>query len=336
MTYQFQSILREEFNEFLQYRINCGYSMAKPIYVLKMFDRHLVSKDYQCKELNSQIVMSFLQLRENERLSNLRNRSSTIQGFLKYLKHVKGYNTFTSIPTHHLNDNDEFIPYIYSDEEIAKILACAKDYPHHPNATLPNIENIISCIFPMLYCTGMRAGEAIGLHVEDVDLNQQLIFIREAKNHNKRLLPISDSLTEICRKYVENCSDKQLSDIYFFDTGSELYSGKLSIHHLYFYFRKILSMAGIQHRGRGNGPRMHDLRHTFTCHSLRQLSKLDGDINAYLVYLSTYLGHKSLRETQQYVWLTAELFEETRQKLEAYTNFINEIYEEAITDEGTV
>lgn len=336
MSYQYQSILREELSEFLKHRINCGYNMAKPLYVLNMFDRHLVSNQYQSKELNSQIVMSFLQLKDNERLSNLRNRSATIHGFLKYLKDIKGYKTFTEIPSLHSKNGEDYIPYIYSDEEIAKILACSKDYPHHPNATLPNIENIISCIFPMLYCTGMRAGEAIGLHVEDVDLDQQLIFIREAKNHNKRLLPISDSLTEICRKYVENCSDKQLSDIYFFDTGSELHNGKLSIHHLYFYFRRILSMAGIQHRGRGNGPRMHDLRHTFTCHSLRRLSKLDGDINAYLVYLSTYLGHKSLRETQQYIWLTAELFEETRQKMENYTRFINDIYEESKANERIV
>ena len=336
MAYKLQSILKDEIRDYLHFRDVNAFTTEKPHYVLNAFDRHLVNCNFQCKSLDQKTVMTYLQLREGEKTGNLRNRSSTIHSFLLYLQNIKGISTFTKLPRISRKSEASFVPYIFSDDEISKILFHAQHFPHHVNMTLPNIENIVSCAITMLYCTGMRAGEVINLKVEDVDLDQQLIYVHEAKNHNKRLIPMSDSLTAECRRYVEQAEKLNLKDVYFFDTGSDLYDGKLNITRLYLCFRKLLKMSGIQHRGRGNGPRMHDLRHTFTCHSLRQLSRLDGDINAYLVYLSTYLGHKSLLETQQYIWLTGELFEDTRLKMDQYTKFIDDIYKEAEDIEDSI
>ena len=88
-----------------------------------------------------------------------------------------------------------------------------------------------------------------------------------------------------------------------------------------------LSLAGISHKGTGFGPRLHDLRVTFAVHSLRQLTEKNGDVNACLYYLSAYMGHKSLVETQGYLWLTSELFEGTCTRMEEYTSFITSIFD---------
>ncbi len=61
--------------------------------------------------------------------------------------------------------------------------------------------------------------------------------------------------------------------------------------------------------------------------ALTQLQQTEGNINLSLTYLSDYLGHKSLKETQKYLWLTPSLFEETKNQMNSYTSFIKEIYD---------
>ncbi|MDA3938904.1 MAG: tyrosine-type recombinase/integrase [Spirochaetia bacterium] len=73
-------------------------------------------------------------------------------------------------------------------------------------------------------------------------------------------------------------------------------------------FRNILWQSEISHGGKGIGPRMHDLRHTFAVHSLNNMVKQGIDIYCALPILSTYLGHASTASTEHYVRLTVEFF----------------------------
>ena len=51
-------------------------------------------------------------------------------------------------------------------------------------------------------------------------------------------------------------------------------------------------------------------------------------VNASLAYLSAYMGHQSLRETQDYLWLSRELFSSTLARMDDYTSFISDIFDE--------
>ena len=93
-----------------------------------------------------------------------------------------------------------------------------------------------------------------------------------------------------------------------------------------------MKFAGIEHI-KGKGPRIHDFRHTFAVMSLTQLQKLENNVNLSLTYLSTYLGHKSLRETQKYIWLTPSLFNDIKNKMSDYSKFIIDIFQEEKFDE---
>ena len=77
---------------------------------------------------------------------------------------------------------------------------------------------------------------------------------------------------------------------------------------VYGWFRKILVRAGIPYAGGHQGPRIHDLRHTFAVHSLAKMAESGLDLYCALPYLSTYLGHQSIRATNGYVRLTAEMY----------------------------
>lgn len=60
--------------------------------------------------------------------------------------------------------------------------------------------------------------------------------------------------------------------------------------------------------GRGKGPRLHDVRHTFAVHSLQAAVEAGTDPNAFLPLLCAYLGHRRLSATERYLRLTAEAY----------------------------
>jgi integrase/recombinase XerD len=93
--------------------------------------------------------------------------------------------------------------------------------------------------------------------------------------------------------------------------------GPFCLRTVYGLFRKLLLQCGIPHAGRGTGPRIHDLRHTFAVHTLLRWYRNGEDLDAKLPLLATYLGHQHLSGTQRYLHLTAELFPEITARLDA-------------------
>jgi len=97
----------------------------------------------------------------------------------------------------------------------------------------------------------------------------------------------------------------RMGNPYFFPSP---YGGKYSEVTIYKLFREALWHAGISHLGRGKGPRIHDLRHTFAVNCLKRWVSDGRDLNNALPYLSAYLGHEDIRGSQRYLRLTADLF----------------------------
>ena len=73
-------------------------------------------------------------------------------------------------------------------------------------------------------------------------------------------------------------------------------------------FRRFLWQARISHGGRGQGPRVHDLRHTMAVNNVRRWFERGENVNALLPVLQTYLGHSSIGDTAYYLHLTAESY----------------------------
>ena len=86
-------------------------------------------------------------------------------------------------------------------------------------------------------------------------------------------------------------------------TGHPLTLGNLDKN-----FRRFLWQARISHGGRGHGPRVHDLRHTFAVNNLRGWFARGDDVGALLPVLQAYMGHSSPDDTAYYLRLTAESY----------------------------
>lgn len=161
-------------------------------------------------------------------------------------------------------------------------------------------------LFRLLYGCGLRISEALALRVEDVDTQLGVLHIRDAKFGKERLVPVHRHLADHFREYLAVLPiAAKVSDHPAFPSsaGTAYTAGTV-----YRYFRCTLWSAGISHGGRGRGPRLHDLRHTFAVHCLQRWVTEGTELSVALPYLSAYLGHSGLKGTQHYLRLTAELY----------------------------
>jgi integrase len=159
----------------------------------------------------------------------------------------------------------------------------------------------------LLYGTGLRISEALALKMDDVNLDDNYLRVRDSKNGKERIIPISDSLTTVCREYVKYLNQLPLGKRkpgYFFVKLDGSKCGPC----VWNWFRKCLDKAAIPYVGRWHGPRIHDLRHTFAVTSLAHMAEAGIDLYASLPILSNYLGHQSLKATDHYVRLTANMY----------------------------
>ena len=127
------------------------------------------------------------------------------------------------------------------------------------------------------------------------------------KNGTERIVPLSESVSKACEEYRAlrrtRIGNKRVCELFFVKNNNTHCSQGAA----YKAFRDILRIAGIPHGGKGTGPRLHDLRHTFACHSLTQMIKMGIDLYQAMPLLSTYLGHRTIESTEKYVRLTAEM-----------------------------
>jgi integrase len=213
------------------------------------------------------------------------------------------------------------VPYIYTVDELAKFFAetdkCQYCYE------CPYRHQIMPVIFRMIYMCGLRASEARLLKVSQVDLKNGILTIEQAKKDNNRLVPMSDFLTKLCRKYSKKVHAHSIPENYYFPA---LGGKPMTLINLYRNFRRFLWRAGISHGGKGYGPRIHDFRHCHAVHCLKKWVKQNKNLSTYLPLLKTYMGHDSFKETAHYLRLTADVFPDITLKIETqYSEVIPEL-----------
>ena len=90
-------------------------------------------------------------------------------------------------------------PYLYSDEEIERLLDRALNLP--PRTGLRPWT--YHCLLGLLAVAGLRLGEVLRLKVDDVDLREGVLNVRGTKFGKSRLVPIDPSTCEVLARYGE-------------------------------------------------------------------------------------------------------------------------------------
>ena len=307
-TYEYRSGLASQISAFIAEKRACGCKYEKEAKTFQTLDRFLVEQGINAPVLPESVVEKWIEKRPNEKRKNQKWRLNFTKRFAKYLQ-LNGYAAYCPALTISSRDDADFSPYIFTSDELARIMKYFETMT--PSKQCPIAHIVFPLLFKTLMCCGLRVGEAIRLCVKDVDLINGVLLIREAKHDKPRYVPLSESLWADYRQYFETIHAESSGDDYFFPNPRK------NCYHtttIYNRFRDALWHCNIAHKGRGYGPRVHDLRHTFAVRSMQKLKKSKGDIVTTLPYLSVYLGHCNMGVTQIYLHLTAECYPEFIQK----------------------
>jgi integrase len=317
--FEYNSYFKNHIQDFIELKQAIGYKYYTEAGRLKCFDSFILSKYPECTELTKEVILAWCSKTLYEAQANQCSRASIIRQFAKYLDAI-GLKAYI-LPKSYYPAGAQYIPYIYSSSELTRIFN-ETDKCHYCYEC-PYRHLIMPLIFRMIYICGLRASEARLLKIADVDLENGILTIYQSKNNNSRLVPMSNELTKRCQVYAKLAHPYSLAEDYYFAPSVDK---PMTLGNLYKNFRRFLWRARISHRGRGNGPRVHDLRHTFAVHCLKKWVEQGYDLNAYLPILKTYMGHDSFTETAYYLRLTADVFPSLVLKLEnKYPNIIPEL-----------
>jgi len=316
MDLAFRSILKDElasFMDVLKLSISTQKTYKDYQRTLSDFDSFLHTEELAVKKLDARQIKCWLD-GFNVHPSTKNKKLTSIRRFASYLSTLGIETSLPEMP--HLTS--DFTPYVFTADEMTRIFEVADDLI----LTSPNSRRAAEfpVLLRILYGCGFRLGEALSLTWDDIDLSIGVITIKAAKNQKQRIVPMSEELTRILKLYraapyfeVQEC--KML-----FKTND---GQPRSVGTYWSVFDRILHELGIKnpqtYKHGSRGPCIHSLRHTFTLNSLLKAEAEGRGFMETVPFLSTYLGHAGLMETDKYLKARHELYTESHKVMEDYT-----------------
>lgn len=313
----FKSIFCPELADFLSMRMATlsGNTYAHDCHYLSSFDSYLTECNLQQKEVSEHLITEWVK-KLSGKSSSIANEVIVIRLFLHYLSRL-GIRVFMPpIP----KVTDSYVPYIFSDEELEIIFTLSDNIILTRSQPNPYIQIEFPMMLRIMYGCGLRVGETLDLKMKDVDLVGGILILKQTKGDKQRLVPMHLTLTAILKRYCLAMGTIGKADALLFPNASE--EGPLSVTAARNKFNIILKYAGISMKGRRKherGPCLHCLRHVFVFKSFTEAEKSGHTFDASVPYLSIYLGHDSLKETEGYLKFSSDLYPEAMELFENYT-----------------
>lgn len=311
----FISSLGSHIQRFLQLKRAAGNRYREEERELRGLDRFLATQlTASDPVIDEKIIQGYLS--QNSALSpkTRQTRLSLLRQLCRFIAQEEPRTAIPSLRFLGIRHN-LFVPRILSRTEARLFLKTCACLPKGRCSPLRGM--VHGTALMLLYLTGLRLGEALSLNLEDVDLVHGVLKIRQGKFGKSRLVPMAPDLTyrmQQCQRSVEHFFGlRPLSGCFFpGPKGVRCTNGALR-----YSFRKVLAEAAIPWLGRGKGPRLHDLRHSFAVHRMILWYEQGADLGAKLPVLATYLGHVSLSSSQHYLRLTEDLLGEVTRRYQS-------------------
>lgn len=225
--------------------------------------------------------------------TTISRRISAMRSFYKFLlrEEIVDHNPFIKIRTPKL---EKRLPVFLEEFEINELLA------------LPDTKDLglrDQAILELLYATGCRVSELVGLKVVDVDLSSQYVLLL-GKGNKERIVPIGNACSNAIKRYLEivrmviiNKYNASLHEKLFVNNRG----GPLTDRSVRRILDKYILQLAMQKK-----VSPHTIRHTFATHLL--------DHGADLRAVQELLGHANLSTTQIYTHVTTERITSVYQK----------------------
>ena len=301
--------LAQAVSAYVAYKQSLGMRFATEARALKSFSRAL--GDVDLDRIEPEQVRAFLD--GTGPMTRFWSRKlDALRGFYRFAL-ARRYTPRSPLPTNVPRCPQAFVPYIYSEEEIKRLLAAAASRERCNLSSLT-----CRTLLLVLYGTGLRIGEALGLDLADVDLESALLRIRETKFYKTRIVPVGADLTRVLRDYLlERSKGAPIpADGPFLLTRQGKRPSRAGAEEAFKQLRRQAKVSRID--GSRYQPRLHDMRHTYAVTRLVRWYREGADVQRLLPQLATYLGHVHISGTQRYLTMTPELLRQASLRFERY------------------
>ena len=289
--------LQAHLRQYVAARRALGTQLREPAKTLSGFVRFLSRK--KSKFITISLALEWSQQSKSVQRATWARKLSMVRQFARWLSVIEPRHQVP--PPRLLNVRPRRNkPYIYSDQEITRLMAAAAALKSPRGMKGRTLGTLIG----LLAATGLRPGEAGALENQDVDLEAGVLIIRESKFGKSRLVPVDKSVVRALGKYTRErngvfplpcCSALFVSDR---GTPPDLAAVRT-------WFCKISRSCGLRKdpegKRYGRGPRLQDIRHTFATKRLMEWYRTGSDVPVQMPKLATYLGHSSVACTYWYI-----------------------------------
>lgn len=301
--------LGQRVEEYLAVRRAVGYKLAGHGSPLHEFTRWLDSMG--ATVVTADLALAWAQSRSTSSPVRERQRLSMVRGFAEYLSAI---DPRTEVPGKDLLPAryQRTAPYIYGPAEISALMSAARSLT--PQLKAATYETLVG----LLACSGLRFGEAAGLDRGDVNFADSSLLVRFGKNGRSRHVPLHPTTVEALSGYAaqrDRLCPRPTAPSFFVSTRG----GRLAQSSVQYVFTTLRGLTGLDQRGHGRPPRLHDLRHSFVVGTMLAWYRDGGDVQARLPLLSTYLGHVEPKATYWYQQAAPELLALAARRLDAGT-----------------
>ena len=301
--------LAQAVSAYVGYKQSLGMRFATEARALKSFGRAL--GDVDLDRIEPEQVRAFLD-GTGPVTWFWHRKLDALRGFYRFAL-ARRYTPRSPLPTNVPLCPQAFVPYIYSEEEIKRLLAAAASRERCNLSSLT-----CRTLLLLLYGTGLRIGEALGLDLADVDLESALLRIRETKFYKTRIVPVGADLTRVLRDYLlERSKGAPIpANGPFLLTRQGKRPSRAGAEEAFKQLRRQAKVSRID--GSRYQPRLHDMRHTYAVTRLVRWYREGADVQRLLPQLATYLGHVHISGTQRYLTMTPELLRQASLRFERY------------------
>lgn len=300
MSHDFASSLAVDLRDFLAFKRALGLPYERAEFTLRAFDKFLLAHEGSAKGQLGALMLSWLGRDSARKPVSVACELAVLRQFHAFLRR-QGRRGLREPSWPRVPATSSYVPHILTKAEVLRLLRLCDQLkrPHSRRV-------LYRTLLLVLYCTGLRFGEAVRLRMRDVDLVRATLFITPSKGR-ARWVPCHRSLCSELRRYLAARTGftrrSGPEDSFFVGAGGDALSTRMASHTVC----RLLRVAGLKPRTGRVGPRPYDMRHAFAVHRLTRWYRAGVDLQSRLPWLSAYMGHDDLFGTETYLTATPEL-----------------------------
>jgi integrase len=293
--------------EYLAHRRALGYALQVDGRLLLNFGRYADRARHR-GSLTADLAVRWARLPRQAQRLYWAKRLRLVNRFAKYLAI---FDPKTEIPPADRfgSANLRPSPFIYSSDQILQLMQAATKL--RPAKSLRS--QTYATLIGLLACSGLRISEALRLSVEDVDLVNGVITVRESKYHRSRFVPLHRTAIAPLRGYARARAVQFPRARSFFVSQQGM---PLILNTVEGGFRYLAKKSGLNQGSRR--PRLQDLRHSFASMVLLKWYRQTQSAEDRIAILADYLGHGRVTDTYWYLSAVPELLQRTAAKFEHF------------------